>query len=124
MPYSIDTSSGFIRVTFSGTLTNEDIHGVLREGMTMDGGRMRHANHLEDMRGVSAINLGLDELWSLTLSLRGLQLPGVSKTAILTGNPVQYGIARMFQAILAHPQIDLEIFSDEDEAQKWLLATD
>jgi NhaP-type Na+/H+ and K+/H+ antiporter len=76
------------------------------------------------MRELSAINVGFGELWSLAVDIQGIQLPRTVKTAIITGNPVQYGIARMFQAILTHPQMKVEMFSDEVEADKWLSAID
>jgi len=63
-------------------------------------------------------------LSGLTEKLRTIQLPQIVKSAILTSNPLQYGIARMFQSILEHPQIKIEIFSNEEEACKWLSAID
>ena len=124
MSYSIDTSDKFIRVTYEGTLDNKDIQGVLRDGLIKDGKELNLINRIEDMRKLKGITIGFDELRGFTESLRTIQLPQTVKTAILTGNPLQYGIARMFQSILEHPQMKIEIFSNEEEANNWLSAID
>lgn len=124
MAYSIDAGAEFIKVIYSGTLTNKDIQGVLREALVTDDKGLNLTNRIEDMRKLNAIRLGFDELWVLTKNLQTLQLPRIVKTAILTSNPLQYGIARMFQAILEHPQMKLEIFSNEEEAHHWLSSID
>jgi hypothetical protein len=121
MPYSIDTSNEFAKVTYIGTLDNKDIQGVLREGLKTDGKELKVTNRLEDMRKLKGIKIGFEDLMGFTENIRTIQLPQSVKTAILTGNPLQYGIARMFQSILVHPQMKIKIFTDEEEAHKWLL---
>lgn len=124
MPYSIDTSTEFIKVTYMGTLDGKDIQGVLRDGLNTDGKELKATNRLEDMRKLKGIKLGFHDLLGFTENIRTIQLPRTVKTAILTGNPLQYGVARMFQSILVHPQMKIEIFSNEEEANKWLSVRD
>ena len=121
MPYSIDTSAGFTKVTYSGTLDNKDIQGVLREELKTDDQELKMTNRLEDMKKLKGIKIGFEDLMGFTDSILTIQLSQNVKTAILTGNPLQYGIARMFQSILEHPQMKIQIFSDEEEAHKWLV---
>jgi hypothetical protein len=122
MPYSIDTSTKFIKVTYSGTLDNNDIQGVLKDSLIVGGNELNLINRIEDMRELYGIKIGFDELMDFTENLRTIQLPHAVKTAILTGNSLQYGIARMFQTILEHPQMAIKIFSNEEEACKWVSA--
>jgi hypothetical protein len=121
MPYSIDTTAEFTKVTYIGTLDNKDIQGVLRDGLKTDGQELKKVNRLEDMRKLKGIKIGFEDLMGLTDNMSTIQLSQSVKTAILTGNPLQYGIARMFQSILAHPQMKIKIFSNAEEAHKWLL---
>jgi hypothetical protein len=124
MSYSIDTSTKFNRVTYTGTLENNDIQGVLKDALVMDGDGLKLANRIEDMRKLKGIKIGFAELMDFTENLRTIQLPQKVKSAILTNNALQYGIARMFQSILEHPQMDIKIFSQEEEAYAWLSAKD
>jgi hypothetical protein len=124
MPYSIDTCTEFIKVTYTGTLNNEDIHGVLRDGLKTNDKELKLTNRLEDMRKLKGIKIRFEDLMGFTENIRTIQLPQIVKTAILTGNPLQYGTARMFQSILEHPQMKIQIFSNEEEAHNWLLKID
>jgi hypothetical protein len=124
MSYSIDTCTEFIKVTYTGTLNNEDIHGVLRDGLKTDGKKLKMINRLEDMRKLKGIKIGFEDLMGFTENIRTIQLTQIVKTAILTGNPLQYGTARMFQSILEHPQMKIQIFSNEEEANNWLSKID
>ena len=124
MSYSIDTSTGFIKVTYMGTLDSKDIQGVLRDGLITEGKELKTTNRLEDMRKLKGIKIGFQDLMGFTENIRTIQLPRTVKTAILTGNLLQYGIARMFQSILVHPQMKIEIFSNEAEANNWLSVRD
>jgi hypothetical protein len=76
------------------------------------------------MRKLKGIKIGFAELMDFTENLRTIQLPHRVKSAILTNNSLQYGMARMFQSILEHPQMDIKIFSHEEEAYTWLSAKD
>ena len=120
MSYSIEKSKDFIKVTYLGTLSNDDIQGVSRDAVHTDGDILYFLDRIEDMRKLDSIKLGFKELSSFTRNLQNLQLPRIVKSAILTSGPLQYGIARMFQTILDHPKMKIEIFSNEDEANKWL----
>jgi hypothetical protein len=122
MSYSIQINPDYTRVIYTGTLNNKDIQGVLKDSLTQDGNKLKLINRIEDMRELHGIKIGFDELMDFTENLRTIQLPHGVKTAILTGNSLQYGIARMFQTILEHPQMEIKVFSHEEEACKWVSA--
>jgi hypothetical protein len=122
MSYSFDTSTQFIKVIYTGTLDNLDIQGVLKDSLITAGEELKIINRIEDMRSLSGINIGFNEIIRFTENLRTIQLPRTVKSAILTSGTLQYGIARMFQSILEHPQMDIKIFSNEEEAHHWLSA--
>jgi len=118
------TNDKFIRVIYEGTLENNDIHGALKDALITGGNKLNLFHRLEDLRNLKETNIGFTELRGFTDKLRNIQLPQKVKSAILTSNPLQYGIARMFQSILDHPQVEVAIFSNEDEAHNWLSAVD
>ncbi len=120
MPYSIDTSSELIKVTYWGELTKKDIRDVLNESLNAISGQAKTSDRIEDLRKVTAVAVGFADLWGLAQDVQKIEIPGVVKVAIVTSGLVQYGIARMFQAVLSHPKIRIEVFSTEDEAHEWL----
>ena len=124
MPYSIQKTPDLIKVTYWGTLTNDDILKVSRDAIIIDGRIVNPVDRIEDMRKLESIHLGFNELSRLAQSLLTLQLPRVVKTAVLVSGPLQFGIARMFQTILHHPKMEIRIFPSEDEARRWLLSED
>jgi len=120
MPYSIEKNLGFIKVTYWGILSKEDVMEVIKYSLGEE--TLYLLDRLEDMRKLKSVQTGYTELLEVTNHLRTVQLPQTVKTALLTSNELQYGVARMFQTILDHPQMKLEIFTDEKEAMNWLLA--
>jgi hypothetical protein len=118
MPYSIEKIPGLIKVTYWGTLNKEDVLGVIDH--SFNGKVTDNSDRIEDMRNLHSVQTGYADLIEVTKQLHGLQLPRTVKTALLTSNALQYGVARMFQSILDHPQMKLEIFTNEKEAMNWL----
>jgi len=116
MSHSIEKSAELIKTIYWGTLTNDDIQGVVKNAVSS----LDFANRIEDMRKLEDASIGFKELLSLTQNLEKMELPHPVKTAILTGSPLQYGIARMFQTILTHSQMKIKIFINEEEAHNWL----
>jgi hypothetical protein len=122
MSYTIYTSNKLMRVVYDGTLNNKDIQGVLRDSLQVFNEESIVYNRLEDMRKLKGIAIGFSELIGLTDKLCNLQIQNKNKSAILTSNLLQY--ARMFQSIFELPQVELKVFSNEEEAYKWLAAQD
>ena len=51
---------------------------------------------------------------------RSLGFPNAFRSAIVVGSPSQHGIARTLQTLNDNPKITISIFTDEDEALKWV----
>lgn len=120
MPYSIETKGELIEVTYRGALTRKDIRDVMTDSLRAVDGQAKVADRIEDLRKVTEVSVGFADLWGVAQDVQNVQIPRVVKAAIITSGLVQYGIARMFQAILSHPQIKIEVFSNEEEAHQWL----
>jgi hypothetical protein len=125
MSYSIDTSNRFIRVICEETLNRTDVQVVSRRPLIIDGNELSFTNHIiVDIRKLDLSKIGYDELMTMAEYLRNIQLPRKIKSAIITINSLQYGIVRMFQTILEDEQIEVKIFSNDEEAYNWLAAMD
>ncbi len=116
MPYSIEKNTEFLKTIYWGTLTNNDIRGVLKNGIN----DLDYTNRIEDMRKLEDVSIGFKELLSLTQDLEKMELTNTVRVAVLTGSQLQYGIARMFQTILDNSHIKIQIFKNEEEALIWI----
>jgi hypothetical protein len=120
MSHSIEKSTELTKITYWGTLTNDDIEGVVKNAVD----NLELSNRIEDMRNLHDVSIGFKELLSFTQILEKMEIPQTVKSAILTGSPLQYGIARMFQTILSHSQMKIQVFTDEEKARSWLSSSD
>ena len=120
MAYHIDTQQKIWRITFSGTMTNRDLHELLNDARELEKDKQIVPNRIADLRQLETIEVGFSEMSSMAAARRNHPLPNTIKTAILTKGPVQFGIARMFQMLLEHPKIQVQVFSEEQDALMWL----
>ena len=118
MSHSIEKSTELIKAVYWGTLTKEDLQGVFKNAVN----NSEFINRIEDMRKLENVGVGFNELLSFAQELQKMELPHEIKTAIIAGSQLQYGVARMFQSTLNHPQMKVQVFKDELEAREWLLS--
>jgi len=120
MPFTIDASQPILRITFSGKLTNQDLLDLGREASRIESGYPVIPHRLTDMRSVERVEINFQGVLALATERLKLRFPNMFKSAILAGDVVHYGFARMFETLNDHPQIVIAIFSDEPEALRWL----
>lgn len=116
--YEIDQERRLVTLTVTGELDEPAIRGVER-ALTTDPAYDRDFDHILDVRegrdliGSSAV---LREM-----AVKPIVNPGVRR-AIVTGNLVAYGLARLFQ--LTHDARglgdEIQIFRTMEEAERWL----
>jgi hypothetical protein len=113
MAYCLEKGTAFIKVIYWGTLTSDDIREVSMHALRAYGCGFPAIDRIEDMRRLTEIKIGFDELSLLTNTLKNIRLTLSMKLAILTNTALQFGTARMFQAVLNHPQINVKLFPNE-----------
>ncbi len=120
MSFEIAEENGFIRVRMFGVLTAKDLVDLQAAAERIEEGRERVPPRLADLRGVSELKISFPDVSGLAEARRSRRFPNAFKTAIIVGNPVQSGMARMFRTLLDNPQISVEVFMDEAQALLWL----
>ena len=65
-------------------------------------------------------DLSFAELHAFAAKRRKAPLKNAVKSAIVAGDAVQYGFARMYQTLNEHPYLRIEIFQSEEPARAWL----
>ncbi|MBN2109366.1 MAG: hypothetical protein JW832_18200 [Deltaproteobacteria bacterium] len=113
------------------TIVNDDLLIVRLSGIIDSGAALalaRELNRIEAAGAYSKRIVFVDENLSVALksgdvmlykSLR-LEPQTVTKTAFCVFTDLQYGIARMFQALLESENHEINIFRDRESAAQWL----
>lgn len=118
---SIDSRTGFRMHVATGPLLPDELENALRDAYRRPDYRPE-ANSLCDVReagGEAFAGAEIRRIVDAVLEHRGA--PPGTRTAILVGRDLTYGLARMFeQQLEAESPSDVMVFRDMDEAMAWL----
>ena len=120
MPYRITTESHFLRIALSGAVTLQDLRSALQELNALDAAAERTPSRLTDLRFISSSEIKAENIMAAAENRRTQRFRNPFRSAILAPDPARYGYARMFQALNTHPDITLQVFTDEATAIAWL----
>lgn len=120
MSVEIVPHADLIRVTLSGTLTDQDLSTIASRADEIERDLDPVPNRLTDMTGVTEMKVGYPDVRALADHRRVIAFPNDFKSAIIVRTPVQRGMARMFQSLNDNPRISIRIFDDEASALAWL----
>jgi len=120
MPVRIEHHPDFIRLTMSGTITQEDLVDAARLTASVEDSTSVIPNRLVDLTGIDVMDIGYQEVQVLAEVRRKRQFPNEFKSALVVATDVQKGYARMFQTLNDNPRIRLRIFTDIAAAEEWI----
>jgi hypothetical protein len=76
---------------------------------------------LYDIREADLRHLNADDMRALRLANERLSdRRGAARLAVVVANDVHFGLVRMYEALGATPNLDLRVFRDKDQAERWL----
>jgi hypothetical protein len=119
MEYTVDAKERIWRVTFFGTMTYRDLLELEERVKKIHESNLVGLDGLVDLRELSNIHIDFVAVSGFTAALRCRSLPNKVRMAIVAMGPIQYGFARMFQTLLDHPQIEVQVFANEKDALDW-----
>lgn len=119
--FTIDAGRGRVLVEASGALTFADLAAVQATLQAHPDYRPEF-DILSDLRGASTNELSADELRSL-IARSALAPAKGARRAIVVSPGFDFGMARMFQGLAEANHQHAAIFTDLDEARRWLDVT-
>jgi hypothetical protein len=122
MPIQLFFDQKPMLVVFTGELTSTDLISGARDVAAFEKEQAIVPPRLMDLRPLTQLSINFNDVMNLATDRKSLRFSNSFKSAILVGNTVQMGYARMFQSLNDHPQISIRIFTDEAEARTWLTA--
>jgi hypothetical protein len=120
MPFQIQIDAPIIRITFSGNVTRAEFVDLLKELSRVESDFNRIPDRLTDMSGATEWESGFTTTSDVAAKRRAQTFPNKFKSAIVAPSPAAFGIARMFQTLNDHPQIEIQVFKAKAEAERWL----
>jgi hypothetical protein len=120
--YELAFDGPILLIRLHGTLTAADLDRVGDEMIALEQGGTVTPPRMTDLRGITEPAVGYAEVARLAERARTRPLGAHVRSALVVTEPVQVGLARMFQILNEHPQITLRIFEDEATAREWLIA--
>ena len=123
MSYRVELGEPYCRVWFSGRLTGADLRDVadLFREHECELGRIpdRLVNMSEMVATGATFNLAI-----LAARVRGVQrFPNRFRSALVAPRVEVAGFARIFRILHRNPQIDVRVFTELEEAERWLATT-
>jgi len=76
-------------------------------------------DRITDLTAVQRFEMGFRDIFNFAIRRSAQRFPRVVKSAIIVQEPVQLGIARMYEALNENPQIELRIVRSLSEAKAW-----
>ena len=109
-----------VRVTFSGSITADDLTLVIRETIQMEANSQSSPDRLVDFGESTNVAVSFANVATIATARREIAPRNPIRTAIVVYNAAQRGYARMFQIVNDHPLVTVRIFESREDAKGWL----
>lgn len=119
--FTIDTQSGCVLTTATGILSYGDIVGLIQAKVKAG---VMASDELMDARDIT-LDLSSADLPAIAGEVRtALGDQPAGRTAIVTNSGFLYGLARSYAEVIRETQPRFEVFTDLEEAKRWLCGED
>lgn len=120
MPFHLGVEPHLLRITLEGEISVADLAGLAKIVAETEARYQRYPDQLVDLTAVEDFGIAFPDVLARAEARRRRALPNAIRCAIVTATPVQYGLGRMYEALLNHPQIEVQVFRDHGAALRWL----
>lgn len=120
MPITTDYQGEFIVIKMSGSVSLPELLEHAGQIAAIEASQSITSHRIAILPSGLVCDLSFPELHAFAAKRRAAPLKNPVKSAIVAGDAVQYGFARMYQTLNAHPNLQVEIFQSEAVALAWL----
>ena len=123
MPFEISVESDFLFARLYGVITAADLDKIASEVEVIEDSLPTSMNRITDITAVEQFEVGFPDVNILAERRRTRVFSQPVKCAIIVREPVQFGLARMFQMLSDNSQIEVRILYSATEAKDWFSST-
>lgn len=120
MPITTKYDGEFIVTRMSGCISLPDLLAYASEVAAIEIRLPVTPHRLAHLTSGTVGDVNFIDLHTFATTRQAVPPRNPVKSAIIAGDAVQYGFARMFQTLSEHPDIRVEIFQSEAPALAWL----
>jgi hypothetical protein len=114
----IDWDDGLILFTVRGPLGQADLEAAL-SSIYEDPERTLPSKYLWDLRDAE-IDWSGEQVKEFVHWVLAHRPEGTSRNAVVASSDLQFGLARMYEALTSDMPVNLSVFRDMDEAHAWV----
>ena len=122
MPFSCEFKQTLLQMAFWGPVSGEEVDAALLQVERIEAEAVRSPDRLVDISGVEDVRVDYGFVERIAARRRNAVHKNPVRAAIVAPRPLQYGFARMFQTLNENERMDIQIFEQVADAQRWLAA--
>jgi hypothetical protein len=107
--------------TFTGLVTTDDLFVLAQRVAAIEDGGSTARLRLTDLSLASGMHITFSDVMDLAGRRAVRELAAPIRSAIVAADPAHRGFARMYQTLMDHPEVTIEIFGDRESARAWLV---
>ena len=119
MPFEVTVTDAILFARLHGVFTPQELNHLAAEAEIAEASHPVSLDRLTDLTAVERFEVGFREIYYFAIRRSSQRFSRVVKSAIVVQEPVQHGIARMYEALNENPQIQIRILRSIAEAKEW-----
>src|SRR5436190_9079113 len=119
MPFELTTPGAILMARVFGEFTAPELNHLAAEAEIAEASHPVSLDRITDLTAVERFEVGFREIYYFAIRRSVQRFSRVVKSAIVVQEPVQLGIARVYEALNENPQIQIRILRSVAEATEW-----
>ena len=119
MPFQLTTPGAILFARAFGVFTASQLDRLADEAEIVEASRLVALDRITDLTAVTRFEVGFREIYYFAVRRSAQRFSRVVKSAIVVQDPVQFGMARIYELLNENPQISVRVLQSVREAQEW-----
>jgi len=119
MPFELTTPGAILFARVFGVFTAPELNHLAWEAEIAEASHPVSLDRITDLTAVERFEVGFREIYYFAIRRSAQRFSRIVKSAIVVQEPVQLGMARVYEAVNENPQIQIRILRSVTEATEW-----
>jgi hypothetical protein len=119
MPFELTTPGAILFARVFGVFTARELNRLATGAEIAEASHPVSLDRVTDLTAVERFEVGFREIYDFAIRRSAQRFSRVVKSAIVVQEPVQFGIARIYETLNENPQIQIRIVRSVTEATEW-----
>src|SRR5258708_4473347 len=119
MPFELTTPGATLFARVFGVFTAPELNHLATEAEIAEACYPVSLDRITDLTAVEDFEVGFREIYYFAIRRSAQRFSRVVKSAIVVQEPVQFGIARVYETLNENPQIQIRILRSLADAREW-----